>query len=569
MNPALISLAVLVLTLALFISERVRHDLVAVIALFASMLFGIVKPADALVGFSDPAVIAVASVLLVGRAVELSGIAAAFTRRVIPAHAPFQIRLTIVMVGGAVLSAFMNNIAALVITMPIASQVAIDSKRSPSAALMPLAFATILGGMTTLIGTPANLILSSIRQNSIGAPFGFFEMTPVALTVAVVGLLYMALIGWRLLPNARRAIRSFAMPWRVFELLVPAETQPLELRKRLRASGARILASLNVLDIVRSGAVFSRILVLSRKDPWQVAGQTGTTTPAIRSDAPNAETIHTVVAHGSFLVGQRYDIVAMRTNNRLRVVAGGPRAAHARMPLSELEITPGDQLFIHGPADELGAFVTSARLLEIGRLDASPVDRTRAAAILLIFASAIATTVIAGLNPSITFLAAAATLAATRLLPASEIYRSIDWPVIVLLAAMIPVGQSFESTGGAAYVSQFLSEQLAGTSLFFTLSVIGAATLLLSAVLNNVATAVIMGPLALQVAGLMNFAVDSALIMVLIAASSDFLTPIGHQNNLLVMAPGGYQFSDYARMGAGLSFIVIVVAAFLLSIGFG
>lgn len=567
-DPAFVSSTILALSLVLFISEKVRHDLVAVIALLAALVFGIVGPKEALAGFSDPAVIAVAAVLVVGRAVELSGIAAAFTRRVIPEHAPFPVRLVIVMVVGAVLSAFMNNIAALVITMPIATQVAIDSRRSPSAALMPLAFATILGGMTTLIGTPANLILSSIRQNALGEPFSFFQMTPVASCVAAAGLLYMAVIGWRLLPEARAPVRAFANPWRIFELDVPLETDGAELRAALRKAGSRLLASFDSVSQAIGGDR-RRVLVLSRKDPWELSDATGTYPIVARNPAADATTVRAAVAHGSFLIGQRHEAVTWRSGQQLRVVAAGPRAAHERLPLSEMEIQPGDQLFIHGPADQLGAFIANARLLEIGRLDTPPVDPSRAAAIVGIFAAAIVGIVAFDLSPAIAFFGAAVILAATRLIPTSEVYRSIDWPVVILLAAMIPVGQSFEATGAVDILSQHLSAWLGDANAFFTFAAIGAATLLLSALLNNVATAIIMGPLAIQMSEQMGFAPDAGLIMVLIAASSDFLTPIGHQNNLLVMGPGGYRFSDYARMGVGVSVIVIGVAAWLLSRGFG
>lgn len=567
-EPALVSSTILALSLVLFISEKVRHDLVAVTALLAALVFGIISPKEALAGFSDPAVIAVAAVLVVGRAVELSGVAAAFTRRVIPGQAPFPVRLAIVMVVGAVLSAFMNNIAALVITMPIATQVAIDSRRSPSAVLMPLAFATILGGMTTLIGTPANLILSSIRQNALGEPFSFFQMTPVASCVAAAGLLYMAVIGWRLLPNARAPVRAMANPWRIFELDVPVETGEAALRATLRKAGSRLLASFDSISQAIGGDR-RRVLVLSRKDPWELSDATDTFPVVARNPAPDATTVRAVVAHGSFLIGQRYEAVTWRSGQQLRVVAAGPRAAHERLPLSEMEIQPGDQLFIHGPADQLGAFIANARLLEIGRLDTPPVEPRRAAAIVSIFAAAIVGIVAFDLSPAIAFFAAAAILAATRLIPSPEVYRAIDWPVIVLLAAMIPVGQSFESTGAVTILSDWLSAWLGDASVFVTFAAIGTATLLLSALLNNVATAIIMGPLAIQMSEHLGFSPDAGLIMVLIGASSDFLTPIGHQNNLLVMGPGGYRFSDYARMGVGVSVIVIGVAAWLLSRGFG
>ena len=215
MTPAGLSIFILLITLLLFVSERVRHDLVSLAALFACLVVGLVAPAEALEGFADPAVIVVASVLIVGRAVEFTGIAAAITRILVPSRAPFPVQLGALMAGAALLSAFMNNIAALVIAMPLATQIARRSKLPAGAVLMPLAFATILGGMTTLIGTPANLILSSVREEQLGAPFGFFAMTEVGAAVAIVGLIYLSLVGWRLIP-LRQGSGRVSQPWRVF-----------------------------------------------------------------------------------------------------------------------------------------------------------------------------------------------------------------------------------------------------------------------------------------------------------------------------------------------------------------
>lgn len=570
MSPALISSFILLAALVLFISDRMRHDLVAVVALIANMVFGIVAPEQALAGFSDPAVIAVAAVLVVGRAVELSGVASTVTGHILPDKAPFEVQLFIIMIAAAVLSAFMNNIAALVITMPVASKLALDANKSPTAALMPLAFATILGGMTTLIGTPPNLILSSIRADTLGAPLGFFQMSGVGLAVALPGLLYMALFGFRLLPERRSAMRATVNPWRVFELVVPdiaAEGEGLS--ARLRRCGGRLLRVYEPGEkpfIGMTGAsIGRRILVLSRKNPWTLAEDCGFMATHPRDESEDAVTIRAAVAHGSFLIGRNYDVVAARTDGRLAIVAAGPRAARMKRPLNDMYIQPGDQLFIHGSAATLAEFIANARLLEIGRHDTQEIDRSKAAAILGIFALAIAATVIFGINPAITFFTAAAVMAGMRLLPSSEVYRAIDWPVILLLAAMIPVGQGFQTSGAAADVSAMLSEMLSSAPLWVSLFALGLTTLLLSAILNNVATAIIMGPIGIQIAQLRDFPPDAALLMVLIGASAAFLTPIGHQNNLLVMGPGGYKFSDFAKLGAPLSVIVLAVASLYLT----
>lgn len=568
MSDAALSAGVLGVTLLLFVSERVRHDLVALLALSACLALGLLAPRDALLGFADPAVVAVAAILVVGRAVELSGLAAGITRIAIPEHASFTVRMGALLLVGAVLSAFMNNIAALVITMPVAAEIARSARKPPAATLMPLAFATILGGMTTLIGTPANLILSSVREEALGQPFGFFSMTPVGIAVAAVGLAYLGLVGWRLLPVRSTGELRTRPPWRVFELSVPTGIDGTELGAKLRSAGARVLARFHDSGWVPGDnpSYGDRLLIVSRSNQWTVAGKTG-----LNSDAPDDAghdwiTAHVVVAHGSVLVGQGYDAVANRSGGLLSVVAAGPRAARAKRPLANMTIEAGDQLFVRGAAADLASFLAGARLLEVDRLDRVPVAPKQAAMTAAVFASAVLAIVLGGLSPAIAFLAAAMVLALGRLIPADDVYRSIDWSVIVLLAAMIPVGQSFESSGAAGIAASMLSDALTGAPLFVILAAICALTLLLSIFLNNVATAIIMGPLVLELAELLGISADAALLAVLIGASSDFLTPIGHQNNLLVMGPGGYRFTDYARMGAPLVIGVVVTCAGILTL---
>lgn len=554
--------------LLLFVSEKVRHDLVAVIALFACLAVGLVTPAKAFLGFADPAVLAVAAILVVGRAVELSGIASALAKALIPAGAAFGTRLALLLAVAMLLSAFMNNIAALVITMPIATEIARDGRLPPAATLMPLAFATILGGMTTLIGTPANLILSSVREAELGAPFSFFTMTPVGVAVASLGLVYLVAIGWRLLPIRQQTEASSRPPWRVFELSVPADGMILQqLLPLLRGTRARLLAHFRdgraaAGDMKRD----DRLLVLSRQNQWSVADATGLEAGARLVGIPGAVTARVAVAHGSLLIGLGYDEVRTQSEDRIEVVAVGPRVAREKQPLVRMRIRAGDQLYLRGAPADLARFIPKARLLEIDRLDPAPVALARAGLILAIFGLSIAVIVLAGLSPAIAFLGAATLLAGLRLLPGEEIYRSIDWTVVVLLAAMIPVGQSFDDSGAAAIAAQWLGGVLAGLPLIAVLAALCAVTLLLSIFLNNVATAVIMGPLAIDVARLLGVSPDAALLAVLIGASSDFLTPIGHQNNLLVMGPGGYRFTDYARMGAALVVLVVACAALTLSL---
>ncbi|OYY90322.1 MAG: citrate transporter [Sphingomonas sp. 28-66-16] len=574
LDPAWISAAILIAALILFVSERVRHDLIAVGALIACVAAGLVAPEAALAGFGDPAVATVAAVLIVGRALEMTGVAARLAQIIIPAHAGFSTRLSLLIVVAAALSAFMNNIAALVITMPLATEIARSSNRHPSTTLMPLAFASILGGMTTLIGTPANLILSSVRERELGAPFGFFAMTPVGVAVCAAGLAYLGLIGWRLLPNRRGAGTATARPWRVFEIPIAAS---------VNASRATIAASLRsvrtrLLTVIRHGRAIGwpaddslragdRMLVLSRSSQTEIA-------PSLdwaHQPGPMVAglvTARMAVAFGSPLIGDGHESIPFLSGGRLSVVALGPRAAKLKRPLAALDIQSGDQLFVQGRPEDLGAFAARMRLLEIDRVDTVPVNVRAAIMTVTIFGAAIATTILGGITPAITFLAAAAAIAGLRLIAPGEIYASIDWSVIVLLAAMIPVGASFETSGAAAILAGWLGQVLADAPLVVALAAVCTATLTLSIFLNNVATSVIMGPLAIKVAMLLGIAPDAMLLAVLIGASSDFLTPIGHQNNLLVMGPGGYRFTDYARAGALLSLIVVAIASIILAYGF-
>ena len=575
-DPALASTLVLVGALTLFVTDRVRHDLVALLALIATIALGLVAPREAFLGFADTAVITVAAVLVIGRAIELSGIAAAVAQRIIPERAGFTLSLTMLLVVAAFLSAFMNNIAALVITMPIATGIARRAKMTPAATLMPLAFATILGGTTTLIGTPANLIISSARREQVGEPFGFFTMTPVATIVCAVGILYIVLIGWRLLPGRRTEEKEIKPPWRVFELTVPGGTIARTLadwKDDLRLVPARLLAlfrygrrqSLNGDTIVEPG---DRMLILSRTAQGAVAEQTELESP-YATDSDTEVTARVAVAHGSFLIGISHEDVRLRSDGKLRVVAVGPRAAREKVPLAMMRIQAGDQLFVRGEPADIAEFMARARLLEIDRLDQRSLLFGKAAPIIGIFAFSIGLVVADVLPAAVAFVGAAVLLALLRLIPSEESYSAIDWPVIVLLGAMIPVGQSFETSGAADIVATWLSENMAGQTMFVVLAAMTSLTILLSMFINNVATAVIVAPLGIGVSRTLGIDVDAMLIAILIGTSADFLTPIGHQNNVLVMGPGGYKFTDYARMGAPLVVIVVIGSAALLSAFYG
>lgn len=578
MSPALLSTLVLTVALALFASGRVRHDLVALLALAACLLFGLVPAESAFSGFADQSVIVIVAVLIIGRAIEITGVADAVTDRLAALKSPFPIQLGAILVVAAGLSAFMNNIAALAITMPAVIGVCRAHNLPPGAGLMPLAFATILGGMTTLIGTPANLILSSVRADQLGAPFAFFQMTPVAGAVAVAGVAYICIIGWRLAPRRQSGEDAPREAYSVFELGpvsaedmdAAAEVELFEVLKTAKLSPLAVLRGNRVLDLATARPLKprDRLLVGGSVDPWDAAKRVDLAMHAQPSLAEDAATIVAVVGNGSPLIGRPYDTVRWDTDGELVVIAGGRRAAELRQPLARLRFEAGDQVSIHGPAERIAVYSRYARLLEVARRVNTRIDITRASVAIGIYAAAVFASVALNMPTAFSFTIAAAGLAALSFLPPKEIYSSVDWSIIVLIGAMIPVGESFQTSGAAEMFAGELAQLLSDAPIFWAAAAMVTATMLLSIFLNNVATAIIMGQIAVSVAQALQISPDALLIAVLIGASSDFLTPIGHQNNLLVMGPGGYQFADYARVGAPLALIVIFVSAKMIELGF-
>ncbi|WP_114951374.1 SLC13 family permease [Sphingosinicella terrae] len=574
MSDAFLSSAIMLLALALFISDRLRPDAVALIILLLAWVTGLVSLEEALAGFGSPAVIIVAAVLVVGRAVEYSGAAQAMTRLFVPRSRFASVRIGGVLLMGALLSAFMNNIAALAITMPIALNVARDHDLPAGAVLMPLAFATILGGMTTLIGTPANLIISSVREDTVGAPFGMFDMTPAGGALALAGLAYLTLFGWRLAPRRQGEVESGPTHRvLVFELSLPiaatlGQMRVGQMRERLREAGAVMLAVLREgqrAKLEPDALLFhdDRLLVMSRDYPWKVA-EGADLFADVAGDRPDTISSHVTVIHGSSLIGQDYGAIGARTGGAVELVAAGPRAARLRRPLQTNLIEAGDQLYLRGEPEALAELVRQARLLEVEQ-EAAPVKPGRPALLVVaIYAAAVLLASI-GIETTAAFIGAALAICLLRLLPADEAYRSVDIPVLVLLAGMIPVGRAFDEAGGSDAIAAALGWLLAGAPLFVMLAVIVGVTMLLTVFLNNIATALVMAQVGVGAAAALGIDPDAALLAVLIGSSCDFLTPIGHQNNLIVMRPGNYRFRDYPKVGLPLSLLAIFVTAWVLS----
>jgi di/tricarboxylate transporter len=580
MSDAFLSSAIMLLALALFISDRIRPDAVALMILLLAWATELVTLEEALAGFGSPAVVIVAAVLVVGRAVEYTGAAQAMTGIFVPKVRFVSVRIGGVLLMGAALSAFMNNIAALAITMPVALTVAREHKLPNGAVLMPLAFATILGGMTTLIGTPANLIISSVREDRVGEPFGMFDMTAVGGALALAGLFYLMTIGWRLAPHRSSGEADEGNDRRVlvFELGLPmgaiqGQMRVNTVRKALREAGGVLLSVIRGgqrADLEPQAMLFPDdcLLVMSREYPWQVAkGAKLFSQPS--GPREGADMAHVTVIHGSSLVGQDYGAIEARTGGAVEFIAAGPRAARLRRPLQSNLIEAGDQLYLRGDPEALALLTRHARLLEVDR-ESPPVRPGRPAALVVgIYAAAVILSALFGIETTASFIAAALAICLLRLIPADEACRAIDVPVLVLLAGMIPVGRAFDEAGGSEAIASALGWALSGAPLFVMLAAIVGATMLLTIFLNNIATALVMAQVGVEAAAALGISPDAALLAVLVGSSCDFLTPIGHQNNLVVMRPGNYRFRDYPKVGFPLSILAIVITAWVLSRAYG
>jgi di/tricarboxylate transporter len=581
-------------TLALFIWNRLRFDIVAMLALLAVAVTGLVAPDQLFAGFGHPAVITVAAVLVISQGLVNGGVVDAVARLLgkIGRNAVLQvITLTLVV---ALCSGFINNVGALALLMPVAIWMSRQSGRSPSLLLMPLAFGSLLGGTITLIGTPPNIIIASYRE---AGSFGLFDFAPVGLAITAVGIVFIGVIGWRLTPKRDYPAggdKLFSVGEYVTELKVPEES-PFAggtLHNLLTSGGTE--KSLVVLALIRGEEVSpapSTFNVLKYGDVLLVEAdteslqefveQTGLALANAVNDedeegkesepmtsregteeqvaAGDVRLTEAVISPSSRLIGRSANRLNLRERYGLNVVAIARQGHRLKRRLADIRFRSGDILLVQGYEDNLlstlqtlGCLPLAERGLTLGREK----NLWLAGGV---FLAAIAIILSGLLTPPVALVACAVAMVLVQLMDAGDAYRAIDWPVIVLLAAMIPVGQALETTGGAALIAEQILTVAQGQAAWVALTIILVGTMLLSNVVNNAAAAILVAPIALGVSSQLGLASDAVLMAVAVGASCAFLTPIGHQSNALVMEPAGYRFGDYWRLGLPLSVLVTVV----------
>ena len=571
-------IGVLVVTLALFVWGRWRFDLVAVASLTACALLGLVPMNDAFTGFGHPAVVLVAIVLAITRAFTHSGLidwAAGLLGRI----GQGQITQMVALTGlAAMLSMFINNVGALALIMPVAIQSARAGGYSPGRLLMPVAFGSILGGMVTLIGTPPNIIVSTFRPEAEGGAFGLFDYAPVGLAVLGAGLLFIFLIGWRLLPRERRPTNStlFEIGDYVTELRV-LDDSPV-IGRTLAQFEAGITPTPHALGIIRDDRMgltrgtLDRIrpgdVLLLRVDPHDlnklaqeaglelVADPTGV---AERLKGDEQTLIEAVIAPGSRMIGSTSGRLMLRRRLGVNLIAVAREGTPIRRRLREVQFRAGDVLLLQTDVDTapdtlrlMGCLPLAERTLRLSsRVNVLPV---------VFFAAGIGLAAAGLVSAPVALLAALIAIVAFGQLPLREVYDSIDWTVIVLLGAMIPVGEALSHTGTTDLIADEVARLVGTMPLWVAIGAVMIVTMTLSDIMNNAATAVVMAPISIGLAEELAVDPDAFLMAVAVGASCAFLTPIGHQNNTLIMGPGGYRFGDYWRMGLPLEIVVVIVA---------
>jgi len=574
---------ILVVLFGLLVWGRFRYDLVAFVALLVTVMAGLIAPEDAFHGFGHPAVVIIALVLIVSRGLMNSGAVEMIARFVTSPDRALPVHIGIMAVAGAVLSAIINNVAALALLMSLDMDAARKAKRAVSLTLMPLSFGTILGGMITLIGTPPNIVIAQYRQDVLGAPYSMFDFAPVGIAVATAGIAYVAFIGWRLIPK-----RADAMSLEGDAGLYVAEARVKEGSKSIGMSVGELYPvadenDVSILGLARQGKRlpgFSQtreiregdFLVLEG-DPKQIEAFMG----AADLDAIGTEEhgglmgkslslVEAIVPEEASVVGRTMLGLRLIQRHGVALLGLSRQGRRFRERVSRLPIKAGDLLLLIGPDKNIAAASQWLGVLPLENRRLEVLQRTKAFLAISIFAAAIALSVLGITSLAISLGLCVVAYLLLGIISGRDFYALIEWKVIVLLACLIPVAGALEETGGSELIAGLIVSLTSDLPAWGVLMVLMIITMTLSDFLNNVATALIAAPIGVSVASSIGASPDPFLMGVAVAASCAFLTPIGHKNNTIIMGPGNYRFGDYWRMGLMLEVIVIVVAVPMIAL---
>jgi di/tricarboxylate transporter len=558
---------------------RYRYDLVAFTALMIGVVLGVVPTKDAFSGFGHPATLVVALVLIVSAGLVRSGAVFLITRTLVDSSRALGAHIALMGGIGAVLSAFMNNVAALALLMPVDIQTARKAGRAPGLSLMPLSFATILGGMVTLIGTPPNIIIASIRAESLGEPFKMFDFAPVGGVAAIAGLAFVALVGWRLIPDRGEGTDTKAeLAQYIAELTIPDDSAHIgkrlaELDKAAEQADVAILGLIRE-DKRRYGRAANAILqagdaLILEATPDALdefrAALSLAFSDAQRQEKLNAageglEVIEVVVTESARIAHRTAQGIGLAWRQSTVLMGISRQGRRITKQVRKTDVLPGDILLLMCPRDH-GPDVTEwLGCLPLAERGLSVTADEKVWLAIGLFAAAVAAASVGLLYLPIALGLVVITYVIFKILPIAEIYNHVEWPVVVLLGSMIPLGAALETSGGTSLISGALISLIGGLPAWAILTVLMVVTMTLSDVLNNTATTIVAAPVGIQMANTLGVSPDPFLMAVAVAASAAFLTPIGHKNNTLILGPGSYHFGDYWRIGLPLEILIIAVS---------
>jgi len=569
----------LIIALVLFVYGRWRYDIVALLSLFIVTLTGVVGWDEAFLGFANPAVVTVAAVLVISRGLQNAGVVDQIVHRLSGVGDGPETQVSLLTGIVTAFSAFMNNIGALALLLPVGLRMARKSGTPPSVLLLPLAFGSCLGGLITLIGTPPNIIIAAIRAEHTGEPFAMFDFTPVGLAVAVAGVLFISLIGWRLVPKRAGPssheylfeVKNYLTEVRVTEDSKLAGASLREIEEKTEADvaivhlvrGETIRPAPYRYEVVRPGDI---LIVRADSDDLKtfidLSGFELAEGVEVKSDtlgSGDVTLMEAMVQPDSPVIGRKVRDLSIRWRFEVNLLAVARQGERLRKRLQQVRFEVGDVLLLQGTPGTLQEAMKALGCLPLAERGLKIGEPQRIILAVGIFGFAIAIAAVGLVPIQVIFPIAAVVMVLASLISLREIYESIDWPVIVLLGALIPVGHALESTGGARLIASTLLGLQGQVPVEVILIVLLVATMFLSDFINNAATAVLMAPIGVSLAGGLGVSTDPFLMAVAVGASCAFLTPIGHQSNTLVMGPGGLRFGDYWPLGLPLEAIIVAV----------
>ncbi len=578
-TPQISIFIILALTMSLFIWNHWRYDIVAGLALMASVFTGVVPVDHAFDGFSHPAVITVACVLVISQALQASGVVGFFLSHLARFRKTARSQLAANCITTSVLSAFMNNIGALALMLPITIRDARKAKRMPSTLLMPLSFASLLGGLVTLIGTPPNIIISTVRADHSGEPFSMFDFTPVGLTVALSGILFLVFASRYLLPRHQQQAsdNQSRIARYLTEIVIPENSrltgQSVGQLEALCDNEATVMAIIrnnyrrlapSTHEIIRADDSLilqgdSEVLQPLFEDTSLVHAGAELTDPEWLK-SPDVIVIEAVVMPNSMIEGFASRSINMHKRFSVNLL-GIAREDHSPVArLKHIRVKTGDVLLLQGEKQALEQLCATLGCLAIKNRGMEITPKRAALTTPAVFGLGILATATGLMPVQIAFTTVVGALVLLKAVSLREAYRSIEWPVIVLLGFLIPVGEALQNTGATGLIADALVSIAADIPLWALLALILITSMGLSDLVHNTPTAILMAPIALSLADTLGMTADPLLMAVAIGAASPYLTPVGHQSNTLVLGPGGYQFSDYWRLGLPLDAVIVLVS---------